>query len=654
MTATGALLPLGIGLATSQSAEAATAAPVNGPIVFTTSPSGSMSGGMYSQNANGSGQTLVDTVGACAAGANLALNMISYSPDGTKAVLGCSGPSIRVAQADLRRATEIFTDTVAHGTTVLDTDPIWSPDGTTIYFTRIVLGGTVPTMTAWSVHVDGTQAGPVANVPAGAEVTSVAPNGALLISSVLGQNGVTISILDPGAAAPHPVVSGQILGPATMSPDGTKIAVGQSAGGGNGLDLYSYNVDGTNPKALAIGTANGTGITGRPVWSPDSKQIAYAWTVPNNASATPPVTAFGEFRCVPADGSAGSTLINSAPGAVSVEAWHNGPIPSPPRPTVTRLAGGDRIATSVAVADAAYNPARPGTAKASVAVISRQDNYADALPGNALAAQKHGPLLLAGATKLDPTVAAELKTILAPGSVVYILGGEKALSPQIIADITALGLSPHRLSGDDRFATATTIAAEISPHPHTVLVATGTNYPDALAAGAAAANDPQGGVVLLTNDGKVPAATQNYLAGVDPSSTKVYGVGGQGVTALNALPGFAGRFTPLQGNDRWATDMAVASSTALFPNISAVGVATGTNWPDALSGGAYAGAQHAPLLLVDNGGGTAAEMAVIHWLNGHSANLAQLTVFGGQQVVQDGILHEVGDSAFGTGNWDRR
>jgi putative cell wall-binding protein len=364
-----------------------------------------------------------------------------------------------------------------------------------------------------------------------------------------------------------------------------------------------------------------------------------------------------QLQYAPADGSvAPKTLAGPLP-AIQPFAWHNGPIPATPRPTVNRLAGADRIGTSVAVADAAYNPSRAGTSKADVAVISRSDTFADALAGNALAAQKHGPLLLTGSAKLDPAVAHELSTVLAKGATVYVLGGPQALSGQVEAQLRALGLTPKRLAGTDRFETATKIAAEVSPHPHTVLVATAINFPDALAAGAAAATDPNGGVVLLSNDKTLPASTKAYLAGVNPATTAVYGVGGQGVAALKTLAGFAGHFTALAGADRYATALAIANNTTLFPATfpapSAVGIATGQTWPDALSGGAFIGALHGPLLLTDNnnvldpGNPTG-------WLVAHRLPLNQIDVFGGPKVVQDSLLPEFGNFAFGAGNYDIR
>jgi hypothetical protein len=321
------------------------------------------------------------------------------------------------------------------------------------------------------------------------------------------------------------------------------------------------------------------------------------------------------------------------------------PVPPPPAPTptATRLGGGDRIATSVVVADAAY-----GTTKAKVAVISRSDSFADALAGNALAAEKDGPLLLTGSGALDARVGAELQKILSPGATVYVLGGHSALSPQVEADIAKLNLVPKRLEGQTRFDTAVAIANEISPHPHSVLVATGLNSPDALAAGAAAAADPAGGVVLLSQDGVLPEATKNYLAGVDSSKADVYAVGGQAASALKAQSGLAGHFTPLAGDDRYLTDVAVASNATLFPEPTVVGLATGRDWPDALSGGAFIGAKHGPLLLTD---GANVPSETTAWMQSHGAHLTALTVFGGVNAVPYDAARSLAAAAWGPTAW---
>lgn len=154
-----------------------------------------------------------------------------------------------------------------------------------------------------------------------------------------------------------------------------------------------------------------------------------------------------------------------------------------------------------------------------------------------------------------------------------------------------------RLSGPDRYATAAAISRSFfAPGAAVAYVATGQGFPDGLAAGPAAAR--RGAPVLFTAPTWVPAPTLTELERLRPGRIVV--VGGTGVisesvrTQLASLS--AGGATRLAGADRYATAAAVVHDA--FASASVVYVATGEAFPDALSGGAGAAAQGAPLLLV--------------------------------------------------------
>ncbi|GAC1590110.1 MAG: hypothetical protein NVS3B21_07380 [Acidimicrobiales bacterium] len=159
-----------------------------------------------------------------------------------------------------------------------------------------------------------------------------------------------------------------------------------------------------------------------------------------------------------------------------------GPAPQPPSGIVTRLAGADRDATSVAVSTAAFPQA--GSAKA--VVLASDANYPDALAGTPLAVAKTAPLLLTNPGALSASVGAEISRVAPKGSTVYLLGGTAALSSGIESSLQAMGYVPQRIAGGTRFATAVAIAGVLG-NPRTILEATGFAFPDALGAGAAAA-----------------------------------------------------------------------------------------------------------------------------------------------------------------------
>ena len=88
-----------------------------------------------------------------------------------------------------------------------------------------------------------------------------------------------------------------------------------------------------------------------------------------------------------------------------------GPLSPAPSGNVTRLAGADRDATSVAVSQHAF----PQANSASAVVLASDATYPDALAGTPLAVAKHAPLLLTTPSGLDPAVATEITRVLSPG-----------------------------------------------------------------------------------------------------------------------------------------------------------------------------------------------------------------------------------------------
>ncbi len=158
----------------------------------------------------------------------------------------------------------------------------------------------------------------------------------------------------------------------------------------------------------------------------------------------------------------------------------------------------------------------------------------------------------------------------------------------------------ERLSGPDRYPPAAAGAAASFPGGATVaFIATGEDFPDALAAAAVAAGQ---GPVLLAGEGGLPSATAGELFRLHPSRVVV--VGGELAIPAITLSEIAAvvphaTITRIAGDDRYST--AADLSEASFPQGSAlVYVATGDDYPDALTAAAAA-AGRAPVQLVGQG-----------------------------------------------------
>ena len=258
---------------------------------------------------------------------------------------------------------------------------------------------------------------------------------------------------------------------------------------------------------------------------------------------------------------------------------------------VTRLAGLDRFGTAAAVSAATFAPGVP------VVYVATGDNFPDALAAGPAAAHRDAPVLLVRGNRIPEPTATELAR-LRPGAI-RVVGGTGVISDGVLAALqgyTSTG-NVTRLAGATRYATAAAVSAEaFAPGVPIAFVATGKNYPDALAGVAAAG--AAGGPILLTEPNSLPGETAAELARLGPGRIVV--LGGPGVILDGVLPALqaytTGSVSRMAGMDRYETSAAVSAQS--FSRSSTVFVATGASFPDALGGGPLAGGLPGPLLLV--------------------------------------------------------
>lgn len=290
---------------------------------------------------------------------------------------------------------------------------------------------------------------------------------------------------------------------------------------------------------------------------------------------------------------------------------------------IKRVYGPDRIGTSLASSQDQFS-----AGSADAVVLARADVFADGLPGAALAGDKNAPLLLTMPAVLDGRVADEIARILPAGKTVYLLGGTGALSQSVENAVKAIpgkSYTVTRLAGVNRYATSVAIANAVSS-PNKALLATGSNFPDALGAGAAAgANN---GVVLLTANTALDPTVTAYLNA--HSGLEVWAVGGPAVTAAGSRVPAARQ---IKGLNRYDTAAKLAAN--LFSGPTRVVLATGSNFPDGLSGGGYAANEGAPLLLV---GPTTLPTETRNYLVANADSITSGAAFGGPLVIYESVV----------------
>jgi putative cell wall-binding protein len=319
------------------------------------------------------------------------------------------------------------------------------------------------------------------------------------------------------------------------------------------------------------------------------------------------------------------------------------PDPEPtPEPTldIERIAGGDRIGTSVALARKAF------PSGADAVVLARADDYADALAAAPLAKALGAPVLLASGTTLPADVQAVVDELGA--STAVLIGGERALPSSLLDGLAAAGVTEAvRIAGFSRFDTAALIAAElVAAGADRVYIAEGANpdpnrgWPDAVAVSALAATE--GNPVLLVTRDSVPQETLSALSQLGISSATV--VGGP-VAVSDAVLAQLRTVVPsverVAGASRYATSRLLADRTLAAGGSSVQPfIATGRSFPDALAAGPAAAALGSVLLLVD-GADLAGSPDSLAWLTEQLGVMTSVIVVGGAASVSGAVETQV-------------
>lgn len=297
-----------------------------------------------------------------------------------------------------------------------------------------------------------------------------------------------------------------------------------------------------------------------------------------------------------------------------------------------RLAGADRIETAVEISQDTFT-------SATTALIARADLYPDALAGNYLAGAEQAPILLSHTGDVPAETLAELDRLGVTD--VTLLGGTSALSQDVQDELEAAGLTVNREAGTDRYKTAAEIATSQDAAgigevdgARTAILATGERFPDALTGGplAYAGSHP----ILLTPTASLGADAAGALEALEIEHVIILGGTAAVSQAAEDAVEAAGMTTErLAGATRYSTATEIAEwaiANAGFSNTH-VDVATGQNFPDALTGGPHAGENTAPIILANDGNTAEAEA----FLESIAATVAEGHIFGGTAAVSAAV-----------------
>jgi putative cell wall-binding protein len=307
-------------------------------------------------------------------------------------------------------------------------------------------------------------------------------------------------------------------------------------------------------------------------------------------------------------------------------------------PHIERISGSDRYSAASAISRAAYPSGAP------VVFIASGTKFPDALSAAPVAALMGGPLLITLPDRLPESTRTELER-LDPSDIV-VVGGVNSVSDVVFDELSAIVPDTIRISGADRYAVARNLVqfAWGETGTEAAYIATGVDFPDALAASAAAGSRGIPVVLVYGKSNTVDSATMNLLD--DLGVTEPIIAGGPasvspGIeTYLESLNDF-GYVERLDGENRYTASLAIARSA--FNIADQVFFATGANFPDALAGAAWAGAVSGPLYTLP---GNCVLDGILKDIDRY--HLSDITLLGGPQSLTPAVESL---SPCGWGDW---
>ncbi len=264
-------------------------------------------------------------------------------------------------------------------------------------------------------------------------------------------------------------------------------------------------------------------------------------------------------------------------------------------PESERLAGINRVGTAAEVSKETFSSG------ASTVVIASKANFPDALCGAPLAHSLKAPIILTDPRSLEASAAEEIVRLGATKAV--LLGSESALSTMVASQVSAVLAAPRtvtRIGGKNRYETSALIASQLATVrgvPARVVIASGVDFPDALAISPLAAkkNMP----ILLTDPAVLTTVTAQAIAASGATGAIIVGseaaVSESVATSVTAMTTWMAR---LGGDNRWQTARIIGEyAQTQGMSLERFVVCTGQNFPDALAGGVLAARINGVMLL---------------------------------------------------------
>ncbi len=313
-----------------------------------------------------------------------------------------------------------------------------------------------------------------------------------------------------------------------------------------------------------------------------------------------------------------------------------------------RLSGDNRAGTAADIYLDADNGWDAENSVYDVTIVNG-NNFPDGLAASIY----NNPILLVNADSIPAETSAALAAAELGADVltITIVGGTSVVSSAVLEQLDALnGTDPVvRVAGEDRYSTAAAVAADYIGlgNECDMILATGDNFPDALAAGPLAI-DADAPILLNTGDSLLPinkTTIATYLGGGGcyvgvPTIHIVGGTAAVPASVEAELQSMGINVNRIAGANRAETAVAIAGVIAAVGGYtpSNFSLVNGNGFADALAAGPNAWHEDSVLMLVDVDSIPAATAAA------HVASCVDLTddphvvAYGGTAVISDAVL----------------
>lgn len=288
--------------------------------------------------------------------------------------------------------------------------------------------------------------------------------------------------------------------------------------------------------------------------------------------------------------------------------------------SVQRIGGKNRYETAQLIAD------RLGSNFEKI-IIATGENYPDALAGSLLTESKY-PILLTHKNEVSDAV----KEMAHEAKEVIVLGGTNTITSEVEKQLADEDTKVTRIAGKNRYETAAMIAAT-SQTQERILVS-GVNYPDAIV----------GAGLSLQTEVPILLTAPNRLTQETASAMQSHGIkgltilGGSKAISEDVQAEAAKHLSTLEriaGADRYATSIEVARRYSAPKTMI---LATGEDFPDALTSAPLSGMLDAPILLVR---GNELSPDLKDFLHDNRMNLEEVIIVGGEASVSNTLEESV-------------